>query len=134
MLYDLAAAPPEPGSLLESVFLLVSLRRREAELYQTEVLMNAIMLAGSENPSYELLDKAFQEYKNTLFPFIEAEKIKTDADTRKALEYWSKQVFHVKPLWQATKNRRRSAQLRTGEKASARAEHLREVKTHRRIK
>jgi hypothetical protein len=133
MLYDLAATPPEPGSLLESVFLLVSLRRREAELYSTEVLMNAIVLAGSGGNDYSLLDDAFRAYKDALFPFIEAERLRVDKETREALEHWSKQVFRVKPLWIAGANRRRKAYQRKGVEAAEKAEQLRQKRPHRRI-
>lgn len=62
MLYDLAAAPPEPGSLLESVFLLISLRRREAELFQTEALIAAIV--GSANEKFDAIEDALHSYKD----------------------------------------------------------------------
>jgi len=133
MLYDLAAVPPEPGSLLESVFMLVSLRRREAELYSLETLMNAVVLAGSESDDYSLLDQSFRAFKDALFPFIEAERLRQDKETREVLEYWSKQVFRVKPLWIAGANKRRKAYQQRGVEAAERAELMRQQKHHRRI-
>lgn len=132
MLYDLASTPPEPGSLLESVFLLISLRRREAELYQTESIVAAIVGAGVEN-SGEVVQSALDTYKDTLFPFLAGEKLRKDEDSRKVLEYWSKQVFRVKPLWEAGTSKKVHSRLRRGAEKVAQIEAQRRQKRHRRI-
>ena len=76
MLYDLAAAPPEPGSLLESIFLLIATRRREAELFKTEAIVAAIVGTAAED--MEVVEKALTNFKNTMFPFLEAERGKRE--------------------------------------------------------
>jgi hypothetical protein len=76
MLYDLANQPPEPGSLLESVFLLLTNRRREAEICQTEAIVVAIL--GSKTGQVDIIENAMKSYKNALFPFLEAEKSKRE--------------------------------------------------------
>lgn len=134
MLYDLASSPPEPGSLLESVFLLVSLRRREAELFQTESIITAIL--GAQSEKYEPIEDALKAYKNTMFPFIEAENLKRSELAKKALEQWtSHKALRVRPLWSAqdTKTRRFHSQLRKSAERTKQAEDLRRKKKHTRI-
>jgi hypothetical protein len=98
MLYDLASGPPEPGSLLESIFLLISLRRREAELFQTEALITSILSAGSGK--FDPVEQALKNYKDAMFPFLEAEKGKRADMAKEALKQWTSHVgFRVKPLW-----------------------------------
>jgi ACT domain-containing protein len=84
MLYDLATEPPEPGTLLESVFLLVSLRRREAELLQTEAIVTAV--ASAPSGQIDLIRSALKEYKNSVFPFLEAERKKLYSQLRRGME------------------------------------------------
>lgn len=132
MLYDLSPAPPEPGSLLESLFLLISLRRQEKELFQTEATVAAI--AGTAANNYQIIEEALQAYKNTIFPFLEAEKAKEDELHRQALEHWTNKVaFSVQPLWQANVSKKVHSQLRRAAEKTRQAEELRRKKKHRRI-
>jgi hypothetical protein len=87
MLYDLATAPPEPGSLLESIFMLITTRRREAELFQTEAIIAAVI--GASAGDMEAVENALTSYKNVMFPFLEAEKGKRSEMAKKALEQWT---------------------------------------------
>ena len=132
MLYDLASAPPEPGSLLESVFLLISLRRREAELYQTESIVAAIIAASVEGGG-EVIESALKTYKDTLFPFLEGEKLRKDEESRKVLEHWAKQVFRVRPLWRSNVAKKLHSRLRRGAEKVAELEAERRKRRHRRI-
>ena len=132
MLYDLATEPPEPGTLLESVFLLVSLRRREAELLQTEALALAPLVASSGK--VEVLTEALKAYKNALFPFLPAEVEKEKKDIQEALKRWTERgSFRVKPLWMAGDNRRINSQLRRSAEKTKLAEDLRRKKRHTRL-
>ena len=129
MLYDLAQEPPEPGTLLESVFLLVSLRRREAELLQTEAIVSAIVCTKGED--FKLAVDAIQALKNTLFPFLEAEKKKLDDKEKAALKYWTQNIkFKVKPLWNANQDRKLHSQLKRNAEKTRQAEELRKRKRH----
>jgi len=132
MLYDLVPEPPEPGSLLESVFLLISLRRREAELYQTESIVAAIAAAAVEGGA-DIIENALNTYKDTLFPFLAGEKVRKDDESRKILEHWAKQVFRVKPLWHSGESKKLHSRLRrTAEKVTELEAERRKIK-HRRI-
>lgn len=134
MLYDLASGPPEPGSLLESAFLLISLRRREAELFQTEALITAILGAGSDK--FEPIENALKAYKNAMFPFLEAEKVKRSDMAKAALKQWTDHVaFRIKPLWTASDGRtkRMHSQLRKSVERTQQAEELRKKKRHTQI-
>jgi len=92
--------------MLESVLLLILLRKREAELYQTEALVTAA--AAAHTGQYALISKTFQNYKSALLPFLETEKRRTDDDLKKALNEWTKNVaFAVRPLWLAPKESKR---------------------------
>lgn len=134
MLYDLASKPPPPGSLLESTFLLVSLRRREAELFQTESIITAIL--GTKAEKFEPIEEALKAYKNAMFPFIQAETLKRSEMAKKALEQWtSHKALKVRPLWAAPdgKARRLQSQLKRSAERTQQAEELRRKKKHRRI-
>lgn len=134
MLYDLASAPPEPGSLLESVFLLIATRRREAELFQTEALVSAVV--GTVSQDFEGIEKALQSYKSTMFPFLEAERGKRQEMAKEALKQWTSHVaFRVKPLWQANnpQHKKLHSQLRRSAERTRKAEELRNVRRHTRI-
>ena len=132
MLYDLSTAPPEMGTLLESVFLLVSLRRREAELLQTEALALAPLVASSGK--VEVLTSALRAYKNALFPFIQGEVEREKQDAQEALKHWvDRGSFRVKPLWMAGESRRINSQLRRGAEKTKQAEALRRKKRHTRL-
>ena len=134
MLYDLASGPPEPGSLLESVFLLISLRRRESELFQTEAIITAVLAAGSDK--FEPVETALKAYKDAMFPFLETEKLKRAEMAKEALKQWTSHVaFRVKPLWQVggTHEKRLNSQLRRGAERTRQAEELRSKKRHTRL-
>jgi hypothetical protein len=134
MLYDLASGPPEPGSLLESVFLLISLRRRESELFQTEAIITAVLAAGSDK--FEPVEHALKAYKDAMFPFLEAEKTKRSDMAKAALKQWTDhKAFRVRPLWTAYDGRtkRMHSQLKKSAERTQQAEALRKKKRHTRI-
>jgi hypothetical protein len=132
MLYDLAQELPPAGSLLESIFLLVALRKREADVRQTEALVVAI--AGAQSGQVDLIQKSLREYKNTVLPFLEAEKTKQDVDMKALLKHWADKVaFIVKPLWQASDSKRMHSQLRRNVERTQRYEQSRRSVKHRRI-
>lgn len=132
MLYDLASEPPRPGSLLESLFILMAKRRREAEYYKTKVLATASIAAHSEGGGKEL-EKAFESYQSSMFPFLADETKKTDKDSKKLLKSWTNKALKIKPLWRAQENKPLISKLRKGAEQVKKAEALRRKKDHRRI-
>ena len=134
MLYDLAASPPEPGSLLESVFMLVATRRREADLFHTEALVAAVVGAANEN--MEVVEKALESYRDTMFPFLHSERGKRGDMAKEALAQWTAHTaFKVEPLWVANdpRTKRMHSQLRRSEERTKQAEEMRRSKQHKRI-
>jgi len=115
MLYDLAAAPPRPGSLLEPLFLLVSKRRQEAEYFQTKSMVAAVIAAAGAEGGSKMLEDAMDEYRKSLFPYLEGEKRRYDKQTKDALKHWAEKVaFKVRPLWRAKENQALISKLRRG--------------------
>jgi len=134
MLYDLASSPPEPGSLLESIFLLITTRKREAELYHTEALISAMI--GVANKDFEGIEKALESYKNAMFPFLEGERVNRAEMAKAALKQWTDhKAFTVKPLWQSNnpQQKRVQSQLRKSAERTHKAEQLRDYRRHTRI-
>lgn len=134
MLYDLASGPPAPGSLLESIFLLVSIRRREAELFQTQAIVTAILGAAAEK--YEIVESSLKEYRDAMFPFLESERTKRSDMAKEALKQWtSHKAFKVRPLWTAHSGgaKKLHSQLRKSAERTQQAEEMRKRTKHTRI-
>lgn len=132
MLYDLAAGPPKPGTLLESLFVLMAKRRQEAEYYKTKVLMIA-SLADKMEGGGKMLDEAMEVYRDTLFPFLKDEKKQQDKEHKEVLKQWTRHVLKIRPLWRAQDNRAVVSKLRRGAERTKQSEELRRKKLHRRI-
>jgi len=132
MLYDTAGGPPRPGSLLESVFILMSKQRQEAEYFKTRALIVASLASVSENAG-KMLDEALDKYRLALFPFLAEEKKKQDVDSKELLKHWTNKVFKVKPLWRAKDHQGIVSRLRKGAERVKEAEKLRRTKSHRRM-
>ena len=132
MLYDLASEPPRPGSLLESVFMLIAKRRRESEYYATKLLVAATVAPHAEGGG-KAMTKAFEQYQVSMFPFLEEENKKVDKDSKSLLKHWTNKVLKIRPLWRANENKHLVSKLRRGAESVRRAEALRRQKKHRRI-
>lgn len=65
-MYDLAKEPPRPGSLLEVLFIMIQMRRELARFHETLVVAQAIRDDEEGNAT----QKAFEQYRNTLMPFL----------------------------------------------------------------
>lgn len=131
MLYDLAAEPPQPGTLLESLFILLAKRRQEAEYFKTKAIV-ASNLTMSEAGA-KMLNEALEEYRNRLFPFLSEEKHKVDKMTKKALKQWTSKVLKIRPLWRAQDHKGIVSRLRRGAERTRSAEELRRQHRHQRI-
>ena len=132
MLYDLASGPPKPGTLLESVFVLMAKRRQEVEYLKTKVLMIGSLADKLENGG-KLLDEAMDSYRSTLFPFLSDDKRKQDVEHKEVLKKWTKYAFKIRPLWRAQDNKSVVSKLRRGAEKTRQLEKLRRKKHHRRI-
>lgn len=126
MLYDLAQAPPEQGSLLESVLLIISKRRQEQEFLKTRVLVEATLAPHLEGESK--VSETFKDYMDTMFPYLGEERDTKETLAKQALDHWvGKGPLRVRPLWQsAEKPRRIRSALQRG------AEKVREIEKMRR--
>lgn len=135
MLYDLATQPPEPGSVLESVFLLISIRRRETDLFRTEALLAATV--GAATQDFSAVEESLAAYKHSMFPFIESQKGKRTELAKDALKQWTDHgAFNVTPLWNAGHRevKKLHSQLRRGAERTLKAEASRRGKSHQRLK
>lgn len=130
MLYDLSEGPPEPGSLLESVFILISKRRQEAEFYKTIAIVKATV---SKDGSDDLRD-SLMEYGRRIFPFLERQEVKTEDMAKKVLEQWtSHKALKIEPLFRPRDGRGVASKLRKGAERVKMAEELRRKMRHKRI-
>jgi hypothetical protein len=69
MMYDLAKEPPRPGSLLEVIFIMVQMRRELARFQETITIVQAVR----DDESGDSTQKAFENYRNTLMPYLKRE-------------------------------------------------------------
>lgn len=85
--YDKHEGPPPQNSPLESLFILIALRRMEAELLATRALVHASLTADSHiDPTV----KAYQEYADKLLPFLATAQDLERQKEREALLRFSK--------------------------------------------
>jgi ABC-type enterochelin transport system ATPase subunit len=114
LLYDKLAEPPIPGTMLESLMLLVWKARQDIRLYETKAMLNAIMI--SNQPAKDELNKLLQEswdaYIDTLYPYS---KGKSKTQDQKAIEFMQQEIKRgplkvtpLEPLTKAGKRRQRS--------------------------
>lgn len=132
MIYDQASGPPSPGSPLESVFVLLAKRRQETEYYKTKLMVAAQVAAHAEEGG-KLLSKAWEDYREAMFPFLTKKKTDEDVDAKKVLNWWGKRMLKIRPLWRATDNRAVVSKLKRGMAQVEKSEQLRREKKHRRI-
>lgn len=131
MLYDLADSPPLPGSLLESLFLIVTKRRQELEFLQTRLLIEAIREPNLEKSGVK---DSFQNYLEAAFPYLERERRKEGDEAREMLKKWTDQgALRVRPLWRGKENRGVLSKLRKGAERVRQSEELRRKYRHRRL-
>lgn len=97
MLYDLAREPPEPGTLLESVFLLIAKMRQESRFLETRLLVEAALRPHVEDSNS--FQKAYQDYTDSLFPFAAKDRRKESQSVKEALGQWtSHKALRVRPI------------------------------------
>ena len=134
MLYDQAAEPPAPGSLLESVFILVANRRQQVEYYKSKLLVAAAIAPHAEGGN-KLLQEALDDYRYELFPFLEKQKDKADRDSKTVLKKWADVgAMKIKPLWRAQDNKKIVSKLRRGKERVEEIEQERKLRRHTRMR
>lgn len=132
MLYELHGRPPEPGSLLESVFVMIAKRRQEAEFYKTKALI-AASLADKVEDGGRILNEAVDLYRDSLFPYLASETTKRDRLTKKLLKQWTSKMLKIRPLWRMQDNKGIVSRLRKGAERVRESEELRRKKRHLRL-
>jgi hypothetical protein len=87
MLYEKMASPPEPGTPLESLMLLVWRARQDIELAKVRVLTESILAAPLEGEALEkatkTVNKAWGEFVDELFPFRKGSRREGDTSAMK---------------------------------------------------
>jgi len=68
-MFDLAKEPPRPGSLLEVLFIMIQMRRELARFQETMVIVQA----ARDDDTGDATQKAFENYRNTLMPYLKKE-------------------------------------------------------------
>lgn len=91
--YDKYIGPPLPNSPLESLFMLVSLRRMEAELLSTRAVVHAAMMTPESKT--DPVVKAFQEYADKALPFLANAQDDERRDEREALLAFTKTKVQI---------------------------------------
>jgi hypothetical protein len=85
MLYDLAEGPPEPGSLLESLFILVTKRRMEAQYLGVRLLVEATLAPHLKDTK---LSEANRMYLNSMFPHLAKDRVDRDKEAKETMKHW----------------------------------------------
>ena len=84
ILYDKAKKPPQAGSLMEIVFILLWRMRQEIEFQRTRSIVQAVILAGAENS--EDISKAFQVFTDASFPYQPAKEKEEKLSMKQVLD------------------------------------------------
>jgi hypothetical protein len=132
MLYDQSSEMPASGSPLESVFLLLAKRNKETEYYRTKLMVAATLAPHSEEGA-KMLSGAWEDYRDSIFPFLEAQRTKKDVEAKKVLDWWGKRMLKIRPLWRANERRGIVSRLRKGMERVKASELQRRHRHHRRI-
>lgn len=111
MLLDTANGPPPPGSLLESVLILVVQRRQKADILRTRVVVEAILAQTVKSVRF---DQTFQELVDTVLPYLKVVQAREEQSAKDVLKEWSQQRLAVRPLWQANRSSSLMSKLRRG--------------------
>lgn len=90
--YDKHEGPPPQDSPLESLFMIVALRRMEADLLSTRAIVHASMTPESNvDPTV----KAFKDYADRALPFLAAAQDLEHQQEREALLRFSKTKVRI---------------------------------------
>lgn len=72
MLYDKLVGPPEPGSVMEALCILVQMRREMTELYRVHTVVQAVLITAhpESKDTGDSVREAFNNFKGSLMPFV----------------------------------------------------------------
>jgi hypothetical protein len=88
MWYDKYPGVPPRGSPLETLFLLVHLGRKEAELLATRSLVRGQFASLAKSPeAAKSAYEAYQSYADAMFPFLEQAANTTTSDHTRLMEH-----------------------------------------------
>lgn len=102
--------PPVPGTMVESLMLLVWRTRQDLRLLETKAIVNAIIISGQEGTAElnKLLQDSWADYLSALFP---ASKNRSKTQDQKAIEFMQQEIkrgpLKVVPLEPLTKGGKR---------------------------
>lgn len=103
--------PPVPGTMVESLMLLVWKARQDIEALKTKAIVNAIIISGQEGTAErnKLLQESWDNFMDALYP---ASKSKSKTQDQKALDFMHQeinrgplQIVPLEPLTKAGKRR-----------------------------
>ena len=103
--------PPVPGTMVESLMLLVWKARQDIEALRTKAVVNAIVVSGQEGTAElnKLLQESWQDFMDAMYP---ASKSKAKTQDQKALDFMHQEikrgplkVVPLEPLTKAGKRR-----------------------------
>jgi hypothetical protein len=104
MYYDLSREPPEPGSLLELAFRMLSKRRMITQVLSVRVLVEAMLRPHVEK---DTLTKAMKDHLESVFPYIAVNQKSRESMAKEALQDWTKLgPLRVHPMWEHRKVKR----------------------------
>lgn len=122
LLYELTAAPPEPGTIMESLLLLVWRARQEIRFQETRSVVQAVLAAsvgeGGEKEASEQLEKSWEQYLDEMYPYQRGTRKRADDSAMEVLlSEASKGPLVVTPLVPLTKGKSklRKQQMASGE-------------------
>lgn len=104
--------PPVPGTMVESLMLLVWKARQDIRALETKALINTVIIAAQEGTDArnKALKESWTDYLDALFP---ANKHKAKSQDQKAIDYMNQEikrgplrVIPLEPLTKAGKRRR----------------------------
>jgi hypothetical protein len=131
MLYDLMDGPPEPGSLLESVFMLLAKRRMESQYFATRLIVESALAQYTEGKN---LQESLENYTDSMFPYLKLQRTNKDKQWREALKQWtSHTALSVKPIFRPTDHKKFMSRLKRGAAQVKQQEEARKVTEHRRL-
>jgi hypothetical protein len=72
VLYDKLEGPPEPGSVMEALCILVQMRREMTELYRVHTVVQAVLTTvhPESKDTGDNVREAFNNFKGSLMPFV----------------------------------------------------------------
>lgn len=95
MLYDKYVGLPEPGSVIEYLFVLIRMRRDYVQLLHTYTLAQAIR----DDETGKVTQEAFENYKAAVLPHLKNQQKKAVGDVAEAMrQEFARGPLKVKPL------------------------------------